>query len=387
MHSATPTNNGPAIGLTSQISEHHVARERVYLASLDGLRFVAFLLVLVSHITPPESFTVLYAISRRGWIGVELFFVTSAFLFFTLFQVEYRRTGRIALVDFFIRRLLRVYPLMVAAPLLFMMLLPGTYDVADAWSEFATIATFGDNILWHPWIHRAIPFAGQLWTLSFEFQIYLVLPAFFYACLKLGRRGALYFLGAAWLLCVALRAHYAFLNVPHPVIYFNPLLRPDSVLLGMALALIAPRISGYVWTAVACLVVSTIAFFNIPNVFVAGPSNIVLYPAVAVMCGSLLWLAIKAPWLSRLLSAWPLVYLGKRSFGLYVFHVAANYFTRIDVMPLLGIDANSPVAWYVIVFALTILLATAMAVISYRFLERPFLILKDARAVVLSRPV
>lgn len=375
---------GPA---ATQTQTSSTSSQRVYLASLDGLRFIAFALVLLSHVEPPASFTVLYAINRRGWVGVELFFVISAFLFFTLFQVEYQRTGRIALFDFFARRLLRVYPLMVGAPLIFMLVMRGNYDSSAALSEFATIAIFGDNLLWHPWIRREIPFAGHLWTLSFEFQIYLVLPAFFYACLKLGRRGALYFLGATWLVCVGIRAHYAFLDVPHPTIYFNPILRPDSILLGMALALVARFVSGHIWMAVAALVLSTIAFFNIPNVFVAGPSNIVLYPAAALMCGSLLWLAIKSPWVSKVLSARWLVYLGKRSFGLYVFHVAANVFSREVLMPLMGIDASSEGAFYFAALTLTAVLATVMAILSYRFIERPFLILKDARAVVLSRPI
>lgn len=363
------------------------SKERVYLAPLDGLRFFAFVLVLFSHVHPPESLTWLYAINRHGWVGVELFFVISAFLFFTLFQVEYQRTGRIALVDFFMRRLLRVYPLMVAAPLLFMLVMHGRYDATNAWNEFLTIAFFGDNILSLPWFRRAIPFAGHLWTLSFEFQVYLVLPAFFYACVKLGRTRALYFLLVVWLGCVGLRAHYALQNAPHPFIYFNPILRPDSVLLGMGLALIANRVTGHAWTAAACLVVSTIAFFNIDDVWVAGPSNIPLYAAAAVMCGSMLWLSLKVSWLSRLLSARPLVYLGKRSFGLYVFHVAGNVFAREVLIPWLGIDPTSEGAYWFAALALTGLLAAGMAILSYRFIERPFLLLKDARAVVLSRPI
>ncbi len=349
---------------------------RVYLAPLDGLRFVAFMFVLLSHVSPPDS------IAGHGWVGVDLFFVISSFLFFTLFQVEYQRTGRIALVDFFIRRLLRVYPLMILAPLVFMAVMHGSYDAAAAWSEFLTIATFGDNILGNPWFRRAIPFASHLWTLSFEYQFYLVLPAFFYACVWLGRSKALCLLLVVWLACVLLRAHYAY--APHPTIYFNPILRPDSVLLGMALALIVKEVSDHLWIAAACLIASAIALIWLPSIFVSGPGNVALYAAAALFAGSCLWLALKAPWAAAFLSTKPMVYLGKRSFGLYVFHLAASYFVSTALMPLIGGNAGARGLYFLL---LTLLVATIMAVVSYRFIERPFLIMKDKRAVVLSRPI
>lgn len=364
-----------------------VSKERIYLAPLDGLRFVAFMLVLISHVNPPQSFTFLYALNRHGWAGVDLFFVVSSFLFFTLFQVEYQRTGRIAVLDFFARRMLRIYPLMVGAPLLFMFLLQGRYEVSDAWREFLAIATFGDNILSLPWFRRAIPAAGHLWTLSFEFQIYLVMPAFFYVCVRLGQRRAIFFLLVVWLACVGLRAHYALGHAQFPSIYFNPILRPDSVLLGMALALIAKQVTGHVWTAAALLLLSTIAFFNLPHLSVNGPSNIPLYAVTAIFSGAMLWLTLKWHWLSLALSSRWLVYLGKRSFGLYVFHVIGNVFAREVIMPALGVEPTSEGLYWSVAFVLTAALAILMAIVSYRFFERPFLILKDMRAAVLSRPI
>jgi peptidoglycan/LPS O-acetylase OafA/YrhL len=173
----------------------------------------------------------------------------------------------------------------------------------------------------------------------------------------------------------------------HPVIYFSPLLRPDSILLGMALALIAPHISGRSLTAVLALVVSAAIFFSLPNVYVTGPSTIALFPAAAVMCASILWLSLNAPWLTRILGSRVLVYLGKRSFGLYVFHLVAFAFGRAYVLPWMSWISVGPATSFFMTFVITLAISTIMAAVSYRFFERPFLLMKDKRAVVLSRPI
>ena len=78
--------------------------------------------------------------------------------------------------------------------------------------------------------------------------------------------------------------------------------------------------------------------------------------------------------------AWaPMRYLGKESYGIYVFHAAAIGLT-IWLVALSGLPL-----WLVLPFAL--LLTVAMAAISYRFLERPFLAWKERFAKIASRPV
>jgi peptidoglycan/LPS O-acetylase OafA/YrhL len=176
--------------------------QRVYLPALDGLRFFAFLAVLLHHVAPPPKLTLLHAFSPWGWVGIELFFVISAFLFFTLFQVEYRQAGRIAVGEFFIRRLLRLYPLMVGAPIVFILAMYPQVDIRAAFSELAFIALFAVNITWlGSYYTNFIPFTNHLWTLSFEFQIYLLIPPIFLICAGLGTRRSLVLLAGislAW---------------------------------------------------------------------------------------------------------------------------------------------------------------------------------------------
>ena len=77
------------------------------IGGLDGLRAIAVALVLVYHLIP--------GVLPGGMVGVDAFFVISGFLITSLLLLEQRRTGRIDLRRFWIRRLRRIVPALVAA--------------------------------------------------------------------------------------------------------------------------------------------------------------------------------------------------------------------------------------------------------------------------------
>jgi peptidoglycan/LPS O-acetylase OafA/YrhL len=88
-----------------------IDRDRI--PSLDGLRALAILLVLFAHAHQTRGspdVPALYALGRRGAMGVDVFFVISGFLITTLMFREKDRTGRLALGAFYLRRLLRIVP-------------------------------------------------------------------------------------------------------------------------------------------------------------------------------------------------------------------------------------------------------------------------------------
>ena len=74
--------------------------------ALDGLRTVAILIVVLYHLHVPSF--------EGGFIGVTVFFVLSGFLITTLLLGERRRTGRVRLGSFWTKRLLRLYPALLA---------------------------------------------------------------------------------------------------------------------------------------------------------------------------------------------------------------------------------------------------------------------------------
>src|ERR1700681_3727270 len=91
---------------------------RIYLPQVDGLRFVAAFLVLLSHFRPlADSFgtgplaQVFARIQQFGWIGVDIFLVLSSFLICLLLDVEKSTFGTVDIRRFYVRRLLRIWPL------------------------------------------------------------------------------------------------------------------------------------------------------------------------------------------------------------------------------------------------------------------------------------
>ena len=155
-----------------------------YLA-LDGLRAIAILLVLVSHLqgTPgfpsmPQGF---WHLGNLGNLGVRIFFVLSGFIITHLLLREEARTGRASLAAFYRRRAYRILP-----PLLvFMVAMLGLRSLGVV--NFATfrwirtlffLGNVGTDGTWT---------LGHLWSLAVEEQFYLLWPVLL---VGLGRRGA-----------------------------------------------------------------------------------------------------------------------------------------------------------------------------------------------------
>src|SRR5260221_10397290 len=119
---------------------------RFYLPSLEGLRFIAFLLVFVHHLPRADFFLRLYKLANMGWVGVDIFFALSAFLLYSLLVIEWDRTGRIEFGHFMLRRVLRISPLLSVFTILAVALFAlksGTVDFARA----AGIMAFVDNVV------------------------------------------------------------------------------------------------------------------------------------------------------------------------------------------------------------------------------------------------
>ena len=76
-----------------------------YVPELEGVRGIAILFVMISHVSP---------LMPGGFIGVDIFFVLSGFLITTLLVQEFDRTGSISLRNFYVRRALRLGPALIA---------------------------------------------------------------------------------------------------------------------------------------------------------------------------------------------------------------------------------------------------------------------------------
>ena len=368
--------------MQATVSQRNETRASLYVPAIDGLRFLAILLVFLHHSSLPAGWNVAQHLASRGWIGVEIFFAISAFLLFRLLQMEAELRGSISAGTFYARRLLRIYPLMIIFPIAMLCIFgPG----GPFWAQrLAGIGLGLDNFLcWIRGYDTDVPYSAHLWTLSYEFQFYLVLPLAFIALRKLRNHGIAAALLGVELFALVARWTFATIGAPHPIIWVTPFLRPESTLIGIAIAIWQPRIPPLV--SVVVLVAASAALLAGPGGEEIGNWTVAIYLFAGAVSGSMLLLALESTALVRVLSSRPIAYLGRISFGLYVYHLLA-----IGLAAQI-LSAASPTSDETIVrcavIALSLALTVAMAVTSYYLLERPFLRIKDRLAVIGGRPI
>ncbi len=152
------------------------ARVPRYLPALDGLRAFSVLAVIGFHAELPYF--------RGGFLGVEVFFVVSGYLITQLLLEEQRKTGRISLPQFWLRRARRLLPalfvLLLAALALSLTVAP---DALSGTRGDCAAALFYVSNWWQVIHHHSYfmdverpPLLLHLWSLSVEEQFYLVWP-------------------------------------------------------------------------------------------------------------------------------------------------------------------------------------------------------------------
>jgi peptidoglycan/LPS O-acetylase OafA/YrhL len=343
-----------------------------YWPSLDGVRGIAVLIVMLFHAGVPHVET--------GPIGVDLFFVLSGLLITSLLIAEWERTGTIRLRQFYARRALRL------VPALMLMLVTGSIYAAIRLSEADAAAVRHDSYFAavyltnlataRHWLHT--DWLNHTWSLSVEEQFYILWPPILWTCVRVlgsGRRQRLSVIAA---LC----ALFATAAVARPWLAETSIFgtggldtRGDGLLLGCVAGLlvswnllpVSPRALALLkWTGV------------VAGAFLAYMVTRPYYQSVYLRWLSAINLAAVLVYLSLLVAPlppvrWfletkPLVWIGRRSYGIYLWHY-----------PMFGAFPRVPSTWpysnpkaLVIRFAFAIIVAA----LSYAFVERPCLRLK-----------
>ena len=360
-------------------------KSSLYEPALDGLRLVAFISVFIHHLPFFQSSPVLTKFTEYGWVGVELFFVISSYLFFRLLDAEYSKKGQINATNFYIRRVLRIYPLMICFTLAAMWYFSAF--TPSGFLRLAGIATFTDNII--SWFlgYSSIPTTAHLWTLSFEFQVYLLIPMAFLAWKRLGNTRFLTLVTFVYLACFSARLLSTYFGAPHPVVWVTPFLQPEAILAGIVLATGALKsIPTVAWPVI--FAAAGWKFINtlVPwaNVHAAALS----YPLAAIACVALVESVRRIAVLRSIFSAKPMVFLGTISFGLYVYHFLGIYIGQsILARSAQPLSFTSEIGSYGILAIVSATVTVGMAALSYYILEMPFLRLKDRFATVHGREI
>ena len=352
-----------------------------YRPELDVLRFFAFFAVFLHHALPSAMEVylangvplfvarVLFGIEDAGAYGVDLFFALSSYLITTLLLKEYAKRGQINVRAFYLRRILRIWPLY------FVLRAMGVEQEPSLGYMIAFVCVAG-NWACAAWGYPQSSIS-PLWSVSVEEQFYLTWP-FIVSRWPKQIKGI-----AMGLIFVSVLARFVlvFLGVDHGNrVWCNTLARLDPIAAG---ALLAAHLDGRIprCTLVGRLVLcgAGLALLTIAGMWGgrSGPEALWTYPSVTLACSALLVAFIGAimPLRSQVVAA--LVYLGRISYGLYVFHIAA--------LAVVHVAHPNPVQW-VASLAGSITLTVLLAAVSYRFLERPFLALKSRLTYIQSRP-
>ncbi|NUR61055.1 MAG: acyltransferase, partial [Catenulispora sp.] len=354
--------------------------------ALDGLRAVAVAAVVLYHAGVGRV--------RGGFLGVDIFFVLSGYLITGLLAREYLANGTVALRRFYLRRARRLLPALftvIAGVCAFVVLrLPGE---AAGFRDDASASLLYVTNWW--FVAKGQSYFGgtgrpslllHLWSLAVEEQFYVVWPMFL--LVALGRVGqavqaerirALWrAIGWATLLAGCSIGLTALLYSPWrdaSRIYYGTDTRAFELLIGVTAALLQLARTGSDSAAedygalrrIAAESVSFVALAGILCTFwVVSATDSFLYPSglvtVSVASGILIRSLVAGTAVAGLLASKPCVWLGERSYALYLWHWPVFDATRP------GADLAWPPA---AVFLLRMALSVLFADLTYRFIETP----------------
>jgi peptidoglycan/LPS O-acetylase OafA/YrhL len=371
-----------------QSAASSVSSARHY-AALDGIRGIAILLVFavhygdLSHATSP-LLRVVNEVKSWGWIGVDLFFVLSGFLITGILYDS--RNSRSYYRTFYIRRALRLFPVFYGLMFVLLLLTP-VLHVHWRWGHLGVLF-YGANIAYAfdaSLQDAGLAPLGPLWTLAVEEQFYLLWPA---AVRKLRNRESLLKLTLA-LIVVAFAGRIVALQagVPTDIVHWELPTRMDSLAVGAALALLlrGPRVE--LWRRVArnaflplCAALLAIRLyagtFDMQNKTVMEAGYLVLAFAAAALIAETLR---TGSWAHRFFSNRVLRFLGRISYGFYIYH-ALPWRGAKPLNAYLLSTFHSQLLAGLGVYAIYLTGITLFAWLSFRFFEQPFLRLKDKLA-------
>ena len=351
-----------------------------YLPSIDSLRALAVLAVIIYHVD------VNYL--PGGFLGVDLFFVLSGYLISSLIIKEYKKTGSLNLYNFYIRRARRLLPavyFMITVVLVVIVMFNG---VLLKKSHLDAIFGYIYSSNWWYIFHKLDYFDSfgsqspfkHLWSLAIEEQFYMIFPLLFLLInrkkkdkdgfYKLNRNFLYVILGV---ILVSLIAHIILFDINNiSRIYFGTDTRAFSLLVGVVGAILYPmdKLNTKI-TPQENLVYSVVSLISI-----AALITIMIYTSeynTWLYRGGFLLVAIlgiiiiissgkQHTIMAKLLSFKPVVFIGKISYSLYLWHFPVLVLTT----PVSEI--GKPNIFFVV---LRVILTFILAIISYALVETP----------------
>lgn len=363
--------------------------QRVSFPNLDGLRFFCFLAVFLYHSFHTSSETLrqtdAWRFARRlvanGNLGVNCFFVLSGFLITYLLLEEKGRTGTVHVGHFYVRRILRIWPLYYACVLFGFVVFPWLKRSANLVpTDTANVPAYLFFLSNFDLLQNGLPDAsslGVLWSIAVEEQFYLSWPLLL--ALTAERQLGLLF-AVITALSLAFRGHHL---ANTQVLDLHTLAVISDMGIGGLAAYLAKTSGRFVaWT-------ERLSGASIVTVY-AGLGAILLFRDALfsthplrllerVMSGSVFALIILEQNYARrslfkFSSSPMLTRLGQYTYGMYCLHMIA-ILSVLQITSLLGLDRR---LWQILLLqpVLSLLLTIVGSYVSYAYFEAPFLRLK-----------
>jgi peptidoglycan/LPS O-acetylase OafA/YrhL len=370
-----------------------IARRPFYRPELDALRFFAFIGVFLYHVILPDQIAAaphffaqfpmlagpVIAIHNIGEIGLPLFFLLSAYLIAELLMREQEQSGTVHLGPFYIRRILRIWPLYYFA--LALALGNAFYRHSPDQIFFVgACAVFLGN--WSNLVHP-IPWGnpfGPLWSISVEEQFYLVFPVILKALRKVTPLAIGITTIALSLICTLIVGQD---KVQYDNAWYNTGVQALFLGCGITLAALFHKrknhINGRVRVAMIAigfaLLYGPAQHYDTPfgDPVTSAFALLIKFSLFAIAC-CLFFTAVHS--CKVRFPKW-MITLGQMSYGLYVFHTFSKY-----VLEIVLLHAHLDIH---LIDVISSFMTFGLAALSYRFIEKPFLKLKKRFTFVTSR--
>jgi peptidoglycan/LPS O-acetylase OafA/YrhL len=395
--------------------------KKEYFKGLDSLRFFAALAVFFTHvelikkftgfgshwIDPEEritKFTVFQSVMSKeidplspliaysSALGVVFFFVLSGFLITYLLLKEKESNKTVQIGKFYLRRAFRIWPLYYLIFILGFFVLPNLELFAvpgqdvffnqNFWGNLLLYAFFMPNLAFSIYT-TAVPNIGQSWSIGVEEQFYLLWPLLLRKS-KNVLKPILWIAGSIIALKGILLLSFPFIKLDALVVIkkFLAMSKLECMALGGLGAYVlfnkkeeVLRIIFKPVSQIMAVVVIPILIYFIPTAF-----EDVLHLLFSI---SFLVIILNVAGNEKVLLRFEnpiLQYLGRISYGFYMFHVMCIVFTIHILDKYIGLDNDITTPQHILLYGISFLLTVAVSSLSYHIFEKAFIRLKDKYA-------
>jgi peptidoglycan/LPS O-acetylase OafA/YrhL len=352
------------------------SRRLYYYPFLDGLRAISIFLVIGHHVN--VFFNIKPMLGRfylslstpmfLGFMGVDIFFVISGFLITGLILES---THRLDILRFYIRRIFKIMPS-------YLLVVFATYLIFRPAASDSSFFNYLFMVQNYTTIYDPL---GHLWSIAVEEHFYIIYPIFIYLIYLMVRDQKKF----QWALIAALAVmiglgnwiryyNFSHFPIPHaPWLWQKSHVRFDALLMGALIKCLEPYLSPkgkwsqrfFSWGALimACLLIFSLKDMPASSMRWFDYTKIYLFAALFVVS-----CLIKKGWLYQFLSFAPLRWIGKNSYGIYLWHYPV--LLLMLKFPGVTVDQGPWVLAYIV-------LALAAGILSTHTIERYFLWLRE----------